>query len=621
LCCWLLCVRDLAYDKLNLMNPEKQREEQNQAENPEVETTEEVTGVVGQKVAVNWKFLSFTLIAFIIGASFVAAALYYKEQQKIQPPVDLTTEEADMVWTPPINDVDEWALQEETDFDVEEKEDKSKPSLWDLSETIPSVDKYELTVNWLDRPVEYKTDTLPISGVIRSYTVGTVMNGLLANQSVYLLYESGMGNDYPSGLFVFSPEAIRVTEWIDGVANLPDSILSTDNKIKLKKDGELFAAMIDLEDMREWHDATIDTLKFDGLEVLPENQLYTYNGCLFARTLSDLVVEYIIDIPFIEDEDEGSYSTPEITFNRIDGDTVTAEYEIYNRVSYGCGSLCSPLKVVDRTDDEFIKTGTTYDGSELFVLKDVYDGRYNELYTQKNTRAFVDTSDGTYNALSENKYSYEEFIGIVPLLYWKDPLGRWVEFVNTEFIILAEKCKPVIYLYPEEETDLHVEVKPNIGFTKTIPEYKDGWDVTAYPDGKVVDRKTGDDYDYLYWAGLVDGYPLIEEGWVVAQKDLPTFFNYYLPLYGLQGSEITDFTEYWIEDMNEAPYYVVSFVEQSIIDELSPLSIDKEPDVVMRVLMTAQPLQRPVKIHPPQLPELPERRGFTVVEWGGTILR
>ncbi|MCA9360104.1 hypothetical protein KC850_03640 [Candidatus Kaiserbacteria bacterium] len=608
-------------------------EEHNQEINTEETVVEDAQNVdlVAPKSSFNWKQLSIILISIIVGGSIVAGAFFWKEYQKVQPPEDITPEEEEMVWTPPETEVDDWSLPEEDyidndedteDVDEEDKEPKeAKPSLWNLLKNEPTVEQYELSVDWLDRPVENEVNELPVSGPSRSYTVGTITNGSLADESIYLLYESGMGNDYPSGLFVLTPEVIKVTEWMDDVSNLPDSISSTDSKIKLKKDGELFAAMIDIEDMREWHDATIDTLTFEGLENIPENQLYTYNECLFARTPSDLVVEYIIDIPFIDDEDEGSYSTPEITFNRIDGDVMTAEYEIYDRVSYGCGSLCSPLKVVERTDDEFIKTGTTDDGSDLFVLKDVYDERYDALYTQKNTRAFVDTSSGSYNALSENKYSYEEFIGVVPLLYWKDPLGRWVEFVNTEFIILAEKCKPVIYLYPEEETDLHVEVEPNIGFTKTIPEYKDGWDVTAYPDGTVIDRETGEDYHYLYWAGLVDGYPLIEEGWVVTQSDIPAFFDYILPLYGLQGSEITDFTEYWEEDLDEAPYYAISFVDQAIIDELSPLTLDKEPDVVMRVLMTAKPLERPIKLPQPQLPELPEREGFTVIEWGGTILR
>jgi hypothetical protein len=602
-------------------------EEQNQVDNTDVELIEENPEALSVESEFNWKLLSLTLVAFIVGASFVAAAFYYKEQQKIQPPVDLTPEEAEMVWTPPQEDVNDWDLPED-DFDNESatsteeeiEEEDVRPTPWDFYNSSSSVPQYDLSVEWKDRPEKIDNEDLPIQYVTRAYLVGVVQNGVFAGESVHLLYTAEMG-EYPFGLFVFNPEITNIEPWLDSVLKLPDSLSSTDGTLQLKKDGELYAAFVDIEERRSYSSSSIETLTFDGLSGIPDNTLYTYSECLFARTPSDLLTEYIIDVPFIEDEDEGSYSTPEISYNRVDGDRVTGEYEIYDRVSYGCGSLCSPLKVVDRSDDEFVKTGVTDDGSDLYVLKDVYDERYNELYTQRNTRAFVDTSDGQYNALDENKYEYEAFINIVPLLYWKDPLGRWVEFVNTEFIILAEKCKPVIYLYPEEETDLHVEVEPNIGFTKTIPEYKSGWDVTAYPDGTVIDRETGDNYDYLYWAGLVDGYPLIEEGWVVAQKDLPAFFDYSLPLYGLQGEEITDFTEYWIDDMNEAPYYAVSFVEQSIIDELSPLSIDKEPDVVVRVLMTAMPLNRPIKLHVPQLPEIPERRGFTVIEWGGTILR
>lgn len=601
-------------------------EEHNQVESAEVPAAETSSEVIEQKNEFNWKLFSLTLIAIIVGASFVAAAFYYKEQKQIRPPADLTPEEEEMVWVPPQKEeVDDWALPED-DFEMEgdsnqnTEEEDTRPVPWDFYNSSSSVPQYDISVDWRDRPEKIDNENLPIQYVTRAYVVGSVKNGLFAGETVHLLYTAEMG-EYPFGLFVFNPEITNIEPWLDSVLKLPDSLSSSDGTIQLKKDGELYAALVDIEERRSHSSSSIDTLTFEGLSGIPGNTLYTYSGCLFARTPSDLVTEYVVDIPFIADEDEGSYATPEISYNRIDGDRVTAEYEIYDLVSYGCGSLCSPLKVVHRTDEEFVKTGTTDDGYDVFVLKDVYDERYNELYTQRNTRAFVDTSDGQYNALDENKYSYDEFINIVPLLYWKDPLGRWVEFVNTEFIILAEKCKPVIYLYPEEETDLHVEVKPNIGFTKTIPEYKNGWNVTAYPDGTVIDRETGDNYDYLYWAGLVDGYPLIEEGWVVAQTDLLAFFEYILPLYGLQGEEIADFTEYWVEDMDKAPYYAVSFVEQSIIDELSPLSIDKKPDVVMRVLMTAKPLKRPIKLSAPQLPEIPERRGFTVVEWGGTILR
>jgi hypothetical protein len=33
------------------------------------------------------------------------------------------------------------------------------------------------------------------------------------------------------------------------------------------------------------------------------------------------------------------------------------------------------------------------------------------------------------------------------------------------------------------------------------------------------------------------------------------------------------------------------------------------------------PLERPIKLHAPRIPETPVRHGFTVAEWGGTILR
>src|SRR5690606_16633585 len=100
-----------------------------------------------------------------------------------------------------------------------------------------------------------------------------------------------------------------------------------------------------------------------------------------------------------------------------------------------------------------------------------------------------------------SRYTYAEFLDYQPLLYWKDPWGKWVEFRNKRFEVAAEKCKPVIYLYPEEAGEYHVEVQPNGGFTKTIPEYKNGWDVRALPDGTLTELSTGVEYPYLYWSG------------------------------------------------------------------------------------------------------------------------
>lgn len=60
-------------------------------------------------------------------------------------------------------------------------------------------------------------------------------------------------------------------------------------------------------------------------------------------------------------------------------------------------------------------------------------------------------------------------------------------------------CKPVIYLYPTEPTDISVNIDfPDGGkFTCTYPDYGNGWNVTAYPDGTVINKRDGLEYSYL----------------------------------------------------------------------------------------------------------------------------
>jgi hypothetical protein len=50
------------------------------------------------------------------------------------------------------------------------------------------------------------------------------------------------------------------------------------------------------------------------------------------------------------------------------------------------------------------------------------------------------------------------------------------------------------------------------------------------------------------------------------------------------------------------------------------LNITPAPDSVLRVYMAFKPLLSPVPV-PPQELEAFERRGFTVVEWGGSEVR
>ena len=48
--------------------------------------------------------------------------------------------------------------------------------------------------------------------------------------------------------------------------------------------------------------------------------------------------------------------------------------------------------------------------------------------------------------------------------------------------------KPVIYLYPEQETTVSVSLDYAGTLTATYPAYENGWTVTAEPDGTLVLR-------------------------------------------------------------------------------------------------------------------------------------
>ena len=68
--------------------------------------------------------------------------------------------------------------------------------------------------------------------------------------------------------------------------------------------------------------------------------------------------------------------------------------------------------------------------------------------------------------------------------------------------VQQEECsaKPVIYLYPEQETTVSVSLDYAGTLTATYPAYEDGWTVTAEPDGTLYDEN-GDEYSYLFWEG------------------------------------------------------------------------------------------------------------------------
>ena len=178
--------------------------------------------------------------------------------------------------------------------------------------------------------------------------------------------------------------------------------------------------------------------------------------------------------------------------------------------------------------------------------------------------------------------------------------------------------KPVIYLYPEEETDVNVSLALKGKLTCAYPKYSGGWKVSAAPDGMLKDEK-GQTYNYLYWEGQMDVSWDMEEGFCIKGEDTAAFLEDALEKLGLNRKEANEFIVYWLPLMEKNPYNIISFQTECYTDA-AKLEVTPSPDTVIRVFMAFQASDSMIRILP-QVLTAPERSGFTVVEWGGTEIK
>ncbi len=176
--------------------------------------------------------------------------------------------------------------------------------------------------------------------------------------------------------------------------------------------------------------------------------------------------------------------------------------------------------------------------------------------------------------------------------------------------------KPVIYLYPEEETEVSVTLQFAGELLYTYPTYEDGWTVTAYPDGRI--QKDGVQYSYLFWDGVSDAQYDLSKGFVVSGAQTEAFLIETLSYLGLNEREANEFIVYWVPRMVQNPYNLITFQEEAYTEN-AKLHISPSPDSLQRVFMVFAPLDEPIEVEPQILTPF-VREGFTVIEWGGTEL-
>ena len=228
----------------------------------------------------------------------------------------------------------------------------------------------------------------------------------------------------------------------------------------------------------------------------------------------------------------------------------------------------------------------------------------------------VTTSFNAQKGLWTVSMSRKENFNIYNMTVTVDVYGNIEDMYNPDEIVCAEK--PVIYLYPTEETEVNVQLNLDGSLTCTYPAYDGGWTVTASPDGTLIDEN-GREYYCLYWEGETHAQYDFSRGFCVKGEDTVAFLENVLAKIGLTEREANEFIIYWLPQMERNAYNLISFQADAYTDS-AELEITPAPDSLLRVFMAWKPLDTAVEIEPQEFAGF-ERSGYTVVEWGGAKVK
>jgi len=540
-------------------------------------------------------------------------------------------------------------VKEET---TDVKEDEFQPIEPDTTDGVISVDwrsdwpvmieyysvlDYGYIEKQLSHDEEFNTSFSNIIDFLNSfeiYQVGIIKDGPYAGDSFYLFFaeQQGMGHTLSVYRVIKDKDRLIILTKISSDLNndfyKKIFVLNDDITISnIESPSKIPIPNSDISLLR--NDANVNQLitKYPQLEKKFEyNDWSVYfdkqRGCFFVKAADFTVREYRLEIPFLTNKEEGFTSTagsvPQfISFNSVNGDKISSEYQL--RKMTGCGGWGYCYNYVDYVGINNLKlAGKTQSGDSLYILNDI---DLKKSSTDEKS-ILMSVNDMYYPGENIEKKSFEEFINDYPLLYWQDIFGNFIEFTKAMYMPAVECGKPVIYLYPEETTDVHVEVKPTAGISISEPRYGiDGWQVRATLDSTIYNYADGKNYPYLFWEGYGTGYMMPDKGFVVPKYEVKNFLGQKLSQLGLNAKESDEFIEFWLPRMQEYKYYVISFIPKEQFDTIAPLTISPQPDTVIRVFMDYYGADNPVNVIEQILPDKPVRNGFTVVEWGGALNR
>ena len=180
----------------------------------------------------------------------------------------------------------------------------------------------------------------------------------------------------------------------------------------------------------------------------------------------------------------------------------------------------------------------------------------------------------------------------------------------------AGVAKPILYLYPEKETDVTVKFSNPEILETTYPKFNGKWEVKAKSNGDLYD-KSGKYYYALYWDEKKVHSVDFSEGFYVDKDDAIDFLEKKLSYIGLNDKERNEFIMYWLPVMEKNGKNLVYFELTDERESYNKLLISPKPDSMLRLVIHIKKVDKKVNIPKQSLSKF-RRVGFTAVEWGGT---
>lgn len=179
-------------------------------------------------------------------------------------------------------------------------------------------------------------------------------------------------------------------------------------------------------------------------------------------------------------------------------------------------------------------------------------------------------------------------------------------------------CLPNIYLYPERPMEVFVSLHFEDGayLIANAPAFESppSWRVEISTDGTIQ----GVDHHFLFYEAYVGLPSFLKRGWVVPPHGFLDWATSTLSHLGWNEREIEDFLKAWWPRLDENRTFLVYLIPPDWVASRVDLSITPQPDEIVRHWFYIERVDHKREhrdMQPPYISK-PQRRGFSVLEWG-----